>query len=61
MIDKHFEEINELVLKRWIQGMTNEKVKFVEISTLSTDFYEKKYSETTVHKCSLGKLILKIS
>ena len=41
--------------------MTNEKVKFVEISTLSTDFYEKKYSETTVHKFSLGKLILKIS
>ena len=61
MIDKHFKEINELVSKRWIQGTNNEKLKFVEISTSSTDFYEENYSEAAVHRCSMGKLILKIS
>ena len=61
MTDKHFEEINEFVLKRWMQGITDEKVKFVEISTLSTDFYEENYLETAVHRCSIGKLVLKIS
>ena len=27
-MDKHFEEITELVLKRWIKEITNEKVNF---------------------------------
>ena len=34
-----------------IQGITNEKVKFLELSTLTTDYYEEKYSQTAVHKC----------
>ena len=38
LVDNHFQEINELLLKKWIQKITNEKVKFVEISILSTDF-----------------------
>ena len=33
------------------KGITNEKVKFLEISTLNTDYYEEKYSQTAVHKC----------
>ena len=41
--------------------MIIEKVKFVEISTLSTDFYEENHSETAVHRCSIRKLDLKIS
>ena len=28
-----------------IQGITNEKVKFLEIFTLNTDYYEEKYSQ----------------
>ena len=44
-----------------VQGITNEKVKFLEISTLNTDYYEEKYSQTAVHKCFIEKLVLKIS
>ena len=44
LINKHFEEINELVLKKMnIEGITNEKVIFLEIFTLETDYYEEKY------------------
>ena len=32
-----------------IQGITNEKVKFLEVSTLNTGYYEEKYSRTAVH------------
>lgn len=39
----------------------NEKVKFVGISTFSTDFYEENISETTVHRCSIGKRTLKMT
>ena len=42
-----------------IQGITNEKVKFLEISTLNTDYYEEKYSQTAVHKCFIRKLLYK--
>ena len=44
-----------------IQGITNEKVKFLEISTLNTDYYEENYSQTAVHKCFIGKLVLKVT
>ena len=50
LINKHFEEINELVLKKMnIEGITNEKVIFLEIFTLETDYYEEKYWQTAVH------------
>ena len=42
-----------------VQGITNEKVKFLEISTLNTDYYEEKYSQTAVRKCLIGKFINK--
>ena len=51
----------ELLLKRRIQGITNEKVKFVEIYTLYTDYNEENYSQTAVHRCFIVKLVLKIS
>lgn len=38
--------------------ITNEKVNFLEISTLSTEFCEENYSETAVHWCSIGTLVL---
>ena len=44
-----------------IQGITNEKVKLLEISTLNTDYCEEKYSQTAVHKCFIGKPVLNIS
>ena len=44
-----------------IQGITNEKVKFLEISTLNTDYYEENYSQTAAHKCFIGKLVLKVN
>ena len=43
-----------------MQAITNEKVKFLEISTLNTECYEEKYSQTAAHKCFTGKLVLKI-
>ena len=61
LIDKYFEEMNELLLKRRIQGTTNEKVKFVEIYALNTDYYEENYSQTAVHRCFIVKVVLKIS
>ena len=39
--------------------ITKEKLKVVEICTLSTDFYEKKDSETAVHRFFIEKLNLK--
>ena len=36
--------------------ITNEKVNFLEISTLSTDFCKENYSETAVYWCSIGTL-----
>ena len=53
--------MNELLLKRQMQGTTNEKVKFVEIYALNTDYYEENYSQTAVHRCFIVKLVLKIS
>ena len=44
-----------------MEGVTNEKVKFVETSTLDTNYYEENQSQTAVHRCFTGKLILKIS
>ena len=44
-----------------MQAITNEKVKFLEISTLNTEYYEEKYSQTVVRKCFIGKLVLNIS
>ena len=44
-----------------IQELTNEKVIFLEISTLSTNYYEENYSQRAVHKCLIGKFVLKIS
>ena len=44
-----------------MQAITNEKVKFLEISTLNTEYYEEKYSQTAVRKCFIGKLVLNIS
>ena len=44
-----------------IQGITNEKVKFLEISKLSTNYYEENCSQTAVHHCFIGKLALKLS
>ena len=44
-----------------IEGITNEKVNFLEISTLNTDYYEENYLQTAVHKCFIGKLVLKLT
>ena len=44
-----------------MQAITNEKVKFLEISTMNTEYYEEKYSQTAVRKCFIGKLVLNIS
>ena len=44
-----------------IEGITNEKVNFLEIFTLNTDYYEENYSETAVHKSFIGKLVLKVT
>ena len=44
-----------------IQGITNEKVEFLEISILNTDYYEENYSQTAVRKCFIGKLVLKVT
>ena len=55
LINKYFEEINELVLKRMnIEGITNETF-FLEISTLNIDYYKEKYWQTAAH------FVLKIS
>ena len=59
MIDKNFEEINEVVLTRQIQVISNGKMNFVGIYTLSSDFYEENVSETPIHRCSIGKRVLK--
>ena len=40
-----------------MQVITNEKVQFVKIYVLSTDFYEGNYSKTTAHRWSIGKII----
>ena len=44
-----------------MQGIANEKLKFLEVSTLNTDCYEEKYSQTGVHKCFIGKVVLNFS
>ena len=44
-----------------VQGITNEKVIFLEISTLNTYYYEENYSQTAAHKCFIGKLVLKVT
>ena len=44
-----------------IEEITNEKVKFLEISTLNTDYYEENYPQTAVHKCFIGKLVLNVT
>ena len=44
-----------------MEGITNEKVKFVETSTMNTNYYEANQSQTAAHRCFTGKLILKIS
>ena len=43
-----------------MQGITNEKVKILEISLQSTDYYEEEYSQAAVHECFIGKIVLKI-
>ena len=44
-----------------IEGLTNEKVKFLEIFTLSTDYYKESHSQTAFHKCFIGRLVLKVT
>ena len=44
-----------------IQGITNEKLNCLEISTLNTDYYGENYSQTAVHKCFIRKFILKVT
>ena len=44
-----------------IQGITNEKVKLLEISILNTEFYEEKCSKAAVDKCFIGERVLEIS
>ena len=50
-----------LFWKDELQGITNEKVKLLEIFTLNIEYYEEKYSKTAARKCFIGKLVLKIS